>query len=130
MSPTGKRAASPTALEPPSKRARLEPDEYLVRVGDREFVLNREQVETDAPSLLSTALLVRLSSTPAFLIVQGDWAEGRERVLDLKHAHDPDLFRLVVNHLRSVRPCVASLIIQRLHDPSARPSGLSGDDVH
>ena len=54
-----KRAGSPVALEPPSKRARLEPDEYLVRVGGRDFVLNGEQVETDSPSLLSNALLVR-----------------------------------------------------------------------
>jgi len=59
------RAASLTALEPPSKRARLELDEYLVRVGGRDFVLNREQAETDSPSLLSNALLVRaLSSFP------------------------------------------------------------------
>lgn len=94
----------PSSLEPPpAKRPRLDRDEYRVRVAGRDFVLNREQVEADAPSLLSMSLLVRRVGLRLTLSLQGEWAEGEERVLDLKHAHDPDLFRLVVNHLRCVR---------------------------
>ncbi|CAE6516432.1 unnamed protein product [Rhizoctonia solani] len=88
---------------------------YTVIIQDRKFTLTQSQVEFDSPNYFSTRFL-------------GDSRKSQTRQIKLDR--DPDLFRIILNHLRgyAVLPLSAKQIPEHM-SPATVLSNLRSDAV-